>query len=381
MGKRRVQILLRILYRILGAALGFVMLCVIGLADYDKSMSHVPLEFNDVRYGTLSDAMANPDILFVEVKEGYKCSMRKNEDGKIVLSLDYGYATQKDYQGIKLHFYKTEIEHQKSDFEKELYQDLTLEEQAKVDNMMENKVRINFVSKIIRDLGHNSDYGSTITINNQYYSFVSEEGKEYPAQTSSFEDSSPGDSDYAYEYLDTNNGYACSIILGAPSDTIGFSDSFLGNCTLIFDGYLETSLDYEGAGINYSLFNSSVTIWENLIVKQLQSYHIIQIIIILLIASSVWSWPGVFRAIINLAQEGFDTLKEEGLGEIVYITKTTYVNYYGSRKVDYEYGYKNDGVFLGSIIMFILALPLTPICGTIKSVVTIFTDIFFFFYE
>ena len=116
MGKRRVQILLRILYRILGAALGLAMLCVIGLSHYDKSMSHVPLEFNDVRYGTLSDAMDNPDILFVEVKEGYKCSMRKNDDGKIVLSLDYGYATIKDYQGIKLHFYKTEIKHQKSDF-------------------------------------------------------------------------------------------------------------------------------------------------------------------------------------------------------------------------------------------------------------------------
>lgn len=378
MTKRRLQILLRAFLRLIGVAFTCLIFIYLALYNFDRPTSHIPFDIKEVKYGTANDARLNPDVLYIELKPGYSCSYSWTEDGKIKLVLDYGYATEKEYDGIKLHFYKKEIIHQKSEFEEILYKDLAEDEKLKVDNLIKSEVRINFVSKISRDFGsYPTHHPSRIMINNMHYSFVTTDGKDAYMQQDAIYNEAVTKTELAYQTINPKDGFLCTITLGAVSEIMNEETSVLGNSTLILDGFLETSLDYQKAGIKYSIFDANPKSLVNIVVRELKNIGIWAIIISILVISSLWAWPGVAKALFMIVKDGFNTLKTEGMGELLYITVKTYRD--GSKS--YEHTYENSGLFGGMVLLLILLPFVTPICGVIKSFITIFTDIFFFFYE
>lgn len=378
MFKRRAKIMGRGLLRLICFSIGVLYLVFLCLVNFDKSRSNIGLNIKGVSYGTLADAKNNPNVLYIELKEGYKCTYTKNSDGKYVLSLDYGYSTKKDYDGIKLHLFIDKIEHKLSESDKAIYDNSSDADKQKIDNALETNIRINFVSKIIRDFGQNvSHHSSRVTINNKYYSFVSEKGKDSPTQIDPIYNSALDKDDYAYESIDPKKGYACTIILGSITDLMGEESTILGNSTITFDGYLETSLDYEKMGVNNSIFKINPKALLEIIIREIKLMEVWVIVLILVAFSSVWALPSMFKLTFEAAKDGFETLRREGLGRIVSVTETTY----SSGRKEYSYSYEHEGLGVASVLVILFSPIIASVLAILKSVLTIFTDIYYFFVE
>ena len=375
--KRRALIIGRFFARLIGLGAAIVFIIFLCLVNYDDSISRHNIELNDVKYGTINDAKLHPNTLYIETKPGYSCTYKKNDDGKIVLELDFGYATIKDPDGIKLHFYMDNIYHTKSEFETVFYNDATDEEKIKIDNAIENDLRVNFVSKIVIDYGYYNESSPTrITINDKHYSFVTKEGEIRPAQVDPIHSEKLDDDDYGYDSVNPKEGYLCTIALGARTDLMLEEETVIGNSSVIIDGYLETSLDYDKMGIKYSILDANPNSLTQIIIREVKEMNIFIIILIILIGTSVWAIPGVVVDIFKMSRDGFHTLKTEGLGRVVSITVTKDRD--GSE--DYSPNYENDGLFIASVFIFCM-IPFAPAFAIIKSTLSIFTDIWFFIFE
>ena len=153
-------------------------------------------------------------------------------------------------------------------------------------------------------------------------------------------------------------------------------ETVIGNSSVIIDGYLETSLDYDKMGIKYSILDANPKSLTQIIIREVKEMNIFIIILIILIGTSVWAIPGVVVDIFKMSRDGFHTLKTEGLGRVVSITVTKYRD--GSE--DYSPNYENDGLFIASVFIFCM-IPFAPVFAIIKSTLSIFTDIWFFIFE
>ena len=371
----RLRIIGRFFARIIGLTIGIIFLAYLALLNYDESISHIDLGVTSVKKGTIADARANPGVLYVETLPGYSCAGSVDNDGKVTLTLNYGYSTEKAFDGIKLHLFVDDIVHEKSEFEKLIYNNATAEQKATIDKALLNSLRINFTSKIIRDFGYNaSHYPSRMMVNGKYYSFTTEDGKEVPAQVTNIYSESLNDVDKAYEVIKASEGYLLTLTLGATSDIMTEETSVLGNSNIVFDGYLETSIDYKALGIDYSIFDTNTEVLIDVLVREIKQLGVLTIVLVLLIFSSLWAIPSTIKDFWDMAKDGFDTLKREGLGRAV--RKWYVIN--GGQKEYVSTDYENDGLFTASVIL-VLLIPFSPAFAIIKSVVTIFTDAYCFF--
>lgn len=376
MGKKRVKLIGRGLLRLICLAIGVLYLVFLCLMNFDKSRSNIDLNITGVEYGTLIDAKNNPNVLFIELKEGYDCTYRKNAEGKYELTLNYGYSTKKDYDGIKLHLFMDKIEHKFSELDQAIYDNSSDEDKQKIDNALKENLRINFVSNIKRDFGQNaSHYSSRITINDDYYSFVSENGEDAPTQLDPIHNSGLEKDDYAYETINPEEGYACTIILGSVTELFNEESTVLGNSTITFDGYIETSLDYDKIGVSNSIFKVNPKGLVNIIIRELKLMEVWVIVLILIGFSSIWALPSMFKLTFEAAKDGFETLRREGLGRIISVTETTY----SSGKKEYSYSYENEGLGVASVLVIIFSPIIASILAIFKSMITIFADVYLFF--
>ncbi|MBQ8873330.1 MAG: hypothetical protein IJ032_05200, partial [Clostridia bacterium] len=147
-----------------------------------------------------------------------------------------------------------------------------------------------------------------------------------------------------------------------------------GNSNIVFDGYLETSIDYKALGIDYSIFDTNTEVLIDVLVREIKELGVLTIVLVLLIFSSLWAIPSTIKDLCDMAKAGFDTLKREGLGNAV--RKWYVIN--GGQKEYVSTDYENDGLFTASVIL-VLLIPFSPAFAIIKSVVTIFTDAYCFF--
>ena len=74
MFKRRAKIMGRGLLRLICFSIGVLYLVFLCLVNFDKSRSNIDLNIKGVSYGTIADAKNNPNVLYIELKEGYSCT-------------------------------------------------------------------------------------------------------------------------------------------------------------------------------------------------------------------------------------------------------------------------------------------------------------------